>query len=108
MPAAPKIIETYSRVTLVLAPLTTGGEPERVPVLIGNADRIKAKRVMDKPVEAATEDGDGEEWMAHAAHFAWRRETGSTQEFEPWLERFIGSEFEDEEADDAGKAPRAE
>lgn len=129
-PRPSNTISTYSRGTVVMASPAGCENPERVPVLIGNADRIRAKRLMKMDHAMAIERGDGEEWMARAVHSAWKRETGSADDFEVWLERFIGVEYDSdelgedaadqvavssseaasagEEEDDPGKARRAE
>ena len=99
----PKIEKTYMLATVLM----TGDE--RVPVKIGPADRIKAKQILGKTNVEATETGDIDEWMAYCTYSAWKRTTGSGVEFQEWLDRYEGSEFEtDEDEESEGESSPAE
>ena len=123
-PRPNRTVNTYTPGVVVMAGAGRDNL-ERIPVLLGNADRIRAKRAMGVSHQKAIEAGDGEEWMARAVYSAWRRETGHDDDFEAWLERFVGVEYDDDELeeeaddeapagaagseeDDPGKAKRAE
>jgi hypothetical protein len=88
------IDKSYTAATLVMQ------GNERLSVIMASPDRIRTQRKFGVSQSQAVSKGRGEEWTAYALYLAWKRETGRDEDFEVFLDLFIGFEVEAEDKDD--------